>query len=91
MAEQQKKNWELRSADDVAQALDWLRRRMDGKGLVLVAVGVNSVAYCKDVGVSAEDAAKLVEDQIQTLRRGFLKCQSNKVTRGASVREDVDV
>lgn len=81
-------NWELASADDVAQALDWLRRRMKGKGLVLVAVGVNSVAFSKEVNVSSDDAAELVQNQIQTLRRGFARIQAERVTRGFSKRED---
>jgi hypothetical protein len=81
-------NWEIESADDVAQALDWLRRRMKGKGLVLIAVGVNSVAFSKEVGVSAEDAADLVQNQVQTLRRGFSRISSQRVTRGFERRED---
>lgn len=81
--------WELRGAQDVAEALDWVRRRMKGSGLVLVAVGVNSIAYCKDVAVSPADAANLIEAQLPTLRRGFAQLQSQKVTRAASRREDV--
>lgn len=79
-------NWDLKSADDVAQALDWLRRRMKGNGLVLVAVGVNSVAFCKDVGVSPDDAADLIEAQLPTLRQGFARIVSQRVTRGWNKR-----
>lgn len=82
-------SWELRTADDVAQALDWLRRRMKGKGLVLVAIGANSVAFCKEVGLSPEDAAALVEAQLPTLRRGFYQLENKRVTRGYNPREDV--
>lgn len=81
-------NWELRSADDVAQALDWLRRRMHGNALVLVAVGINSIAYAKDTKVSPADAADIVQRQVPTLERGFAKLQDQKVTRGYSRRED---
>jgi hypothetical protein len=82
-------DWPIESADDVAQALDWVRRRMKGKGLVLVAVGENSVAFSKEVGVSPGDAAELVANQIHTLRRGFQKLKDEKVTRGFLPREDV--
>jgi hypothetical protein len=81
-------NWEINSADDVAQALDWLRRRMKGRGLVLVAIGASSVAYCKDPNLSPEDAADLVEQQSPTLRQGFSKLRSLGVTRGFSPREE---
>lgn len=81
-------NWELNSADDVAQALDWLRRRMHGSALVLVAVGVNSIAYAKDTSLSPNDAAEIVQRQVPALQRGFAKLQDQKVTRGFTRRED---
>jgi hypothetical protein len=74
--------WELKSAGDVAQGLDWLRRRMQGSGLVLVAVGINSVAFAKDNSVSPDDAADLIEAQLPALREGFHRLQSQRVTRG---------
>jgi hypothetical protein len=82
-------DWELQSAQDVAEALDWLRRRMKGKGLVLIAVGVNSVAFSKEVGIKAEDAAELVEHQANALRQGFKRIEKERVTRGFSTREDI--
>ena len=81
--------WKLRSADDVAQALDWLRRRMKGNGLVLIAVGINNLAFSKEVGVSADDAADLIANQVHTLRQGFSRIESQRVTRGYSAREDI--
>lgn len=82
-------SWELKSADDVAQALDWVRRRMGASGLVLVAIGVNSVAYCKDAKLAPDDAARLLEAQMPALRRGFQQLKTDRVTRAASRREDV--
>lgn len=81
-------NWELKSAKDVAEGLDWLRRRMKGKGLVLVAIGVNSISFCKDVGISADDAADLVQNAIPNLRRGLSRIQGERVTRGFNQRTD---
>jgi hypothetical protein len=80
--------WEMKSAGDVAQGLDWLRRRMQGSGLVLVAVGINSVAFAKDSGLSPDDAADLIEAQLPTLRDGFHRLQNQRVTRGFNRRED---
>jgi hypothetical protein len=82
-------DWPIKNADDVAQALDWLRRRMNGAGLVLVAIGPNSVAYSIDVGLSVKDAVQLVETQIEdgTLERGLVECKRSKVTRGYQRRE----
>jgi hypothetical protein len=81
--------WEMKSADDVAQGLDWLRRRMEGNGLVLVAVGVNSVAFAMDSKLSPDDAADLIEAQLPTLRDGFHRLKSNHVTRGFNRRGDL--
>lgn len=83
------RDWKIETADDVAQALDWLRRRMNGKGLVLIAVGVNSVAICKDTGVTPEDAAALIEQQQPALRTAFNSLKERKVTRGYYARKDV--
>ena len=86
MAEQ--KGWDLKTADDVAQALDWLRRRMKGNGLVLIAIGVNSVAVSKDAKLLPDDAADVLERQLPTIRREFARLQSHQVTRGFTRRED---
>ena len=84
----QKAGWKLRTADDVAQALDWLRRRMEGNGLVLIAVGVNSIAVSKDAKLQPDDAADILERQLPTVRQQFALLQSHQVTRGSTKRED---
>ena len=83
-----KAGWQLRSADDVAQALDWLRRRMEGNGLVLIAIGVNSVAVSKDAKLLPDDAADVLERQLPTIRRELARLQSHNTTRGFAKRED---
>ena len=70
MAEE-KREWELKSAKNVADALEWLRRRTKGRALVLVAIGTNSIAYTKDPQLSPKDAAELLQQQLSSLRGGF--------------------
>lgn len=85
-----KKDWELRTGTDVAEALDWLRRRMKGRGLVLLAIGTEGVAYAVDPKLSAFAAAQMVAAQRPMLERDVLEMQRRGVTRGASRREDLD-
>lgn len=81
--------WEIKSAGDVAEALDWLRRRMKGSGLLLVAIGPNSVAYALDPQMKASDAVEALQAQIQggTLERGLEDLERERVTRGFRRRE----
>jgi hypothetical protein len=76
------KSWKLETAGDVAEALDWLRRRMGASGLVLIAIGINTVAVCKDAKISPADAADLVESELPTLKQGFAQLQTRSETRG---------
>lgn len=84
-------DWEIKSAQDVAEALDWVRRRMKGSGLVLVAIGANSVAYAADQQLAPRDAVELLQAQIDkgTLERGLIDMKRARVTRGTARREDV--
>lgn len=70
MAEQ-KKEWELKSAKDVAGAVEWVRRRTKGRAMVVIAIGANSVAYSKDPRISPQDAANLLQSQLTAIRAGF--------------------
>jgi hypothetical protein len=86
------KSWDLKSPTDVAEALDWVRRRMKGNGMVLVAIGMNTVAYSLDKNMSAGDGAALVEAQVNmgTLERGFQELKLRAMTRGWSRRQDME-
>jgi len=84
------KGWEIRDAKDVAEALDWLRRRMKGKGLLLLAVGVNSIAFAKEVGVSPEDCEQLLHLNLPAILQGLIAMQNQRVTRSYIRRGDVD-
>jgi hypothetical protein len=83
-----KVKWEINGAEDVANAIDWVRRRANGKVLAIVAIGENAVAISKEVKVSPEDAADMLEAQANVLRRGFAQIHSQRVTRGYVKRED---
>ena len=81
-------DWDLKTPDDVANALDWLRRRMKGQGLLLVAIGANSIAYAKETTISPQEALEAMEANLQNLRRGIEQLKSLQVTRGSRRRED---
>jgi hypothetical protein len=82
--------WEIKTAEDVAEALDWLRRRMKGKGLLLVAIGTNSVAFCKDPKINPDQASKILEANLGLIKRGLAQARDQKVTRGSAIRDDVE-
>lgn len=89
MPVEERKDWALKTSDDVAAALDWVRRRMGASGFVVVAVGLNSVAYAKDPKLSPKDAVEMLEAQLKMLRQGFHAIEAQRVTRGCGKREDV--
>jgi hypothetical protein len=86
----QKREWELKTAKDIAEALEWVRRRSKGRALVILAIGVNSIAYAKDSNVTPADAVQLVADQLPSLRDGLsrIDAQPEKTTRGSHTRRD---
>jgi len=87
-----KDGWEFKTAADLAGFLDWGRRRMNvrSKGLLLVAIGLNSVAYAKAPDLRVDDAIRLLEAQLETLRRGLAEAEAARVTRGSKRRDDID-
>ncbi len=85
-----KRSWELKSAEAVAEALDWVRRRTKGSGLVLVAIGVHSIAVSKDVALGSYDAAQLVRANFHGIQQTLQRVQDQRVTRGAGKRTDTD-
>ena len=82
--------WELLTAMDVAEALDWLRRRMKGDGLVLVAIGPNAIAYCKDARLPPEEAVEMIFANLEAVRGGLERLETAGRTRGAVLREDAE-
>lgn len=85
---EQKKQWKLDTAKGVADALNWLRFRSEGRVLVLVAIGKDGIAYSKHPDVPAEDAAQFVEDELANLRQGLKRMEASGETRGAQRRRE---
>lgn len=85
-------SWQLETALDVAKCLDWTRRRMNakGKGLVLIAISENAIAFAKDPSLDAKQAAQMVWHELDTVERGFQKLGIEKVTRGFARRTPGD-
>ena len=87
-----KDSWQLKTALDVAKCLDWTRRRMNakGKGLVLIAISENAIAFAKDPSLDAKAAARMVWQELDSLERGFENLAIEKVTRGFARRTPGD-
>ena len=87
-----KDSWALSTAGDVAGALDWVRRRMDakGKGLVLIAISENAIAYAKNPQLEPRAAAQMVWNELDSLERGFEELKRMKVSRGFQKRTKGD-
>lgn len=87
-----KDSWQLATAGDVAGALDWVRRRMNakGKGLVLIAISENSIAFSKDPQLEPDVAARMVWHELDSIQRGFDQLKREKVTRGFARRTKGD-
>ena len=86
-----KDGWEFKTAADLEGFLDWGRRRMNArsKGLLLVAIGLNTVAFAKDPELRVADAIHLLEAQLETLKRGLAEAEAARVTRGSKRRTDI--
>jgi hypothetical protein len=68
-----KAQWELNSAESVAAALEWIRKRTDGQARVLLAVGARDMAFVKDPNMSPREAMDLLEASLPFVRAGFEK------------------
>lgn len=85
-------SWKLETALDVAKCLDWTRRRMNGKGkgLVLIAISENAIAFAKDPQLDPQTAARMVWNELDSIERGFERLKIEKVTRGCAKRTPGD-
>jgi hypothetical protein len=83
-SQQGEDKYPMKTAEDVAAALDWVRWRMKGSGLLLVAVGARGLAYAADPKLAPEEA------NMTGLRLGLNDLRTQKVSRGARRRDDVE-
>jgi hypothetical protein len=89
-SQQGEDKYPMKTAEDVAAALDWVRWRMKGSGLLLVAVGARGLAYAADPKLAPEDAIRILEANMSGLRLGLNDLRIQKVSRGARRRDDVE-
>lgn len=78
--------WPIKNPMDAAEALDWLRRRMKGNGLLLIAVSPNSLAFSKDPELHTGDAIDILRDELETLQAGLDGLRAKRVTRDVARR-----
>lgn len=57
----------IKSSKEVADALNWLRWRTKGAGLIFVAIGVNSVSASIDPELEPEDAVNVLSLEVDTI------------------------
>ncbi len=89
MAEE-KKQWpnEFKTARDLASALNWVRWKSDGRALVLLAIGRNSVAIAKGPAVDAEDVIVALESEKDTIARLLREMGAQGLTHASTPRPD---
>lgn len=76
----------LTNGEHVGQALDWVRWKTEGRALMMVAIGVNSVVVAKDRNLNAEDAIELLTKELDVIARLVRDLHASKKTHGAKAR-----
>lgn len=88
MAEQKATQWKLDTAKGIADALEWLRWRSEGKAKLLIAIGDNGIAFSKHPDLKAEDAIHFIEEELASLKQGLQQLDATKERRGARRRRE---
>jgi hypothetical protein len=70
----------------VAQALNWLRWRTRESALLIVAIGVNSIAIAKDPKLDPEDAISLLELEQDTIAQLLRRLKDQRNAYGSQQR-----
>jgi hypothetical protein len=70
----------------VAQALNWLRWRTRESALLIVAIGVNSIAIAKDPKLDPEDAIALLELEQDTIAELLRRLMDQRNAYGSKQR-----
>lgn len=90
MANEPKTGWPPKNAAKLAEVTDWMRRGMNahGKGLLVLAVGENSISLALDPKLAPQEACSILWKNIDNILRGLERIRSEGVTRGFIERED---
>ena len=82
---------DVRSSQDVADKMQWVRwlangRQIHGAGLLMIAIGSNSIAISRDERMSPRELMDLLEVEKQTIATLLEKLQAERKTHGATPR-----
>lgn len=83
-----KNAWALSTAKDVANALEWIRQRTEGKTLVLVAIGRGGIAFSKHSEVTPTEAMELLEEELGNIKQGLERMEAEGQRCGARGRRE---
>ena len=70
----------IESPKHVAEAADWVRWKTQGRVMLVIAVGVNSVAVAKNRELSAEDATAILLDIESEISKALKELDETKQT-----------
>lgn len=80
----------LTSSEHVGQALDWVRWKTQGKVMLVIAIGPNSIAIAKDRELRAIDAVEILENEAKTIAEILGQLDQRKVTHAAKRRQGAE-
>ncbi len=83
----------FRNSADVACGCQYVRwmangQKEDGPALLVIAIGINSIAAGRDARLSPEEAAQLLEREAETIRGLLKELADAKENTGATMRPD---
>lgn len=70
----------------VGEALNWLRWRTNESALLVMAIGVNSIALSLDPNVDAEDLIEMLAMEQDTIAQLIRRLKEKKALHGAGPR-----
>jgi hypothetical protein len=93
MAERRDWSHGFKNSGDVAAGCQYVRWMANGKGehgpaLLVLAIGVNSIAISRDLQLDPEDAIELLENEADTIARLLRGLKETKRTNGFLARSN---
>lgn len=79
----------LTTSELVAQALNWLRWRTKENALLLLAIGINSIAVSVDPHLDPEDAIALLELEQDTIATLIRRLKEQRRPHGSARRRQL--